>query len=271
MPEGFQLFAPIPGCPILSISERVLTTNLHQDMIPAIGDKYENLKVGDRHRVGEPTWGEYTLSMIRPSQEDGYIEFVYVRPQSTQEQANPKPFKSWFSQTNNVTWPPVLEPLPSGSPVDFIPDKSFPFFLNGQNSKTADRIYVNYNKRASYSGPSVIRTDLYLSPTPWPKAKFVRNVPQPQEVRWEMLGTADNLGECLHEDLVIPALGQVTLEGSPTIILPAAFPGKTLAATNFTDWAEYPLSITEEPTNDGQYLITVVTVFPPTRADLVLE
>ena len=101
---------------------------------------------------------------------------------------------------------------------------------------------------------------------PWPEGEIgLARAPRPTEIRWNWHTEAGTTGPCLHEEFIIPGfvdVYQVLPEGGPlTTVAGPEVKAQIVPATNATDWAKYDIVTIEKV--QGQYLKTVVEVFPP--------
>jgi hypothetical protein len=275
MAEVFKI-TPTPHPSRMSFRVEYPTALIRDGGLPNVGDLYRDLSGMDSRRVTEEGtdfgWGDYTYADQEKCESDGFIVLTYVRPNTPEDIANPKPFRSFWSNEESVSWPPVLEQLPSGRIIDFTQDNSFPFYKTvaaGNTEISTPRILVNYALRKQYDGPTSVRTDFYLSSVPWgPNALEVKH-PQPNHVYWNQTSTSEDLGFCLHDTIVIPAFGAVASTTSGvTSNTPPATEGKILPATNYIGWTDRRISATQEYVN-GLWIITIKTAKAPKRMDIV--
>lgn len=249
------------------------------EKLPKIGMKYREWAGRDEGRVKLHGDWVYLTSKDRQTAGDGSIgmSFSWGRPWSVDEIARPVPFRSWISNEKGVDWPPVLEPLPNGEIIHFDESDDFPY------SKTIDyssklvstpRALVRFSMRAAWTKSTAVRTDLYLSPVKWgPRALEVIE-PMEQRVRWNHLTTSEDLGECLHDTIYIPALGEVsayvsTGGGTYSTAAPPTT-AEVLPATNFTSWEDHRIAASQEYV-EGLWLITIKTALCPEKLPLTIE
>jgi hypothetical protein len=261
MAEEFKII-PTQDPSRVSIRVKVSTANIRGDEFPKIGDKYRDLRCATARRQTEG-WGDYTYALMFPSESDGFIEFVYAAPIDADTAS--KPFRSTPNTSTAYTWPAVLKEL------NFPQDSRFPFgkdYNGASSSAYAARTFVSYIWRSAWSGVFNIIEDEYLSNTPWTTEQLYCRQPIPQRVHWDFLGSARDLGECLHPTVKVPSLGRVTVtdlgSGTTTTGQPAV-DGSVFPRTNFTDWAAFRLSATQTLGESGQYYIKVITALPPPK------
>ena len=277
MAEVFKL-VPTPDPSRVSIRVKVSTANIRDGQIPDVGTPYRDLANTDARRVTEEGesgigWGDYIYAYLQPSESDGFIEFIYVRPNTPQEIANPVPFRSWtsYERLKESEFPAVLEVLPSGRVIDFSENNAFPFnkpVNDFTDYASTPRILVRYALRPPFDGEVKVRTDLYLSASKWSDRALEVVTPQPSRVRWNHLTTTEDLGECLHDTIVIPAFGVVTTRASGQIRnAPPTTETEILPPTNYISWEDHRISATQEYT-DGLWLVTIKTAYCPEKLDL---
>lgn len=196
------------------------------------------------------------------------MSFTWAAPLTPEQLASPVPFHaSWDNE--QVEWPAVLERRPSGAMIDFSPDGNFPFYKElDSSSVTTDRILANWSLRPAWPGLTEVLTSEYLSPVPWGPVTLEVIEPTPQVVRWNQTPTSEDLGECLHDEVIIPAFGTTqTLASGITTTTPPATPGEILPATNYIDWQDRVISI-RQTYEGGLYHIVHKWAKAPPRDDL---
>ena len=189
---------------------------------------------------------------------DDTINFFFYKPK-TLEQAL-VPFLT-TNETKEATWFPVLEW------IDFGQESGMPVSQTGINSSgqqavfQAPRWVVRYGYRPGLSREMtqvVIRR--FLSTEPFPDFATQSDEPKPSDVSWDLIGSHGNMGEVLHDDILVPAPGSgggyrsVTSVGdvqssSSTIGTAQFFP-----KTNHKTWRDYV--IRDVQYIKGQYLMT---------------
>jgi len=257
---------------------KVSTQDLRPEMQMKIDTPYKEVQIGERKRVNEG-WGEYLYKETTPSQDDGFIELLFVAPPNKDANGDlvqPTPYRSTPSFESNVPWPPVLEELPNGKYIDFNEDNRIPFqAVGGTEDKYIPRTKITYNLRPAWQGLTLVITEEYLSSVPWTVDQLAVDQPSPQEVRFELF--AQNAQDvrvippCLHGDIEMPALGGVTTYpygGGDEGYRPAVDNPMTFLATNHEEWQPYRVRASQEYSN-GVYRITIATAYPPNTDDLV--
>lgn len=241
------------------------TLDLRPEDQPKLDTPYEDIGFGERKRCNEG-WGKHIYKETRPSQDDGMIELLFVKPLAVDANSKvspPIPFRSSWNNESGIDWPPVLERLPSGKIIDFTSDNDFPFSkLIGAETKTTPRILVDWAWRERFQGFTRVRTDIYLSPVPWGPTTMDFDKPLPQPVQWNQTTTTERFEACLHGEIVIPAFGGVTTDsGDPS---PPPTTGKVIPATNMVGWQDRWIMKDQQYVN-GQWVITFKWAIAPDR------
>lgn len=273
-----EVFKVTPTADPSRVSFRVLysTANLRDGDMPNVGDPYRKLAGADTRRVTEEGhyfgWGDYVYADQEKSESDGFITLIYVRPRTPEEIAKAVPYRSFPSNEDGVYWPPVLERLPTGEIIKFSLDNSFPFVKDTSAGRiSTPRVLVDYALRKQYDGPTSVRTDYYISSKPWSERALRVIHPQPSHVYWDQTGSDGDLGFCLHDEIIIPALGATTTLVSGASASSTSAPvtqGKILPPTNYVSWQDRVIDA-KQVYADGNYLITIKTAKAPPMYDIV--
>jgi hypothetical protein len=212
--------------------------------------------------TGKP-YGEfiYTDSGEAPA---GYVSFVWA-PQKTEEEKN-VPFRT-TKRFGNHHWPPILQQ------VKILEDHSFPQSTNGYNGGVilAPRYFDRVVYIPSVDEGSMFLEEEFLSPTPFEIGQYP--VPVPSSVSYSYLGISGNFPECLHPRLVFPSKRMATAAystGDGATGAAGALSGQIFPETNFTEWAPFIVSHTQQSTN-GVYYAKRVTVFPPGQPETIIR
>lgn len=242
--------------------------------LPKLGTKLRDFAYKDEALIR--LFGDwiYLNTKDRQTAGDGSIgmSFTFGRPWTAAELAAPKPFRSTWNNEEGVDWPPVLERMPSGKVIDFTEDANFPFnklLGDGVTSVTTPRVLVDWALRDRWTGKTLVRTDLYLSPVPWGPETMAFDEPMPQPVRWNQTTTSESFEACLHGEIIIPAFGATTRQvGSTTSQTPPLTEGKIIPATNMESWEDRYVNKREDYI-DGMYLYTFKWGIAPPKHPIV--
>lgn len=233
---------------------------------------YRDLKV----RVDKPMINkvaDYVFTLKDEADTQGWFALYFARRKTEAERNTPIDRPIEEMKEPRTPWPAVLD----GKCVPRKDDHfrvGAPYIVTGYTTRgtvTAPRRWMEFNfKRLANSGPCKHRTTRYLSEVPWADGENgLPRGPQPREIRWNWHTEAGSTGPCLHEGMIIPGFVdtyRVLPEGGPmTSIAGPIVKPQIVPATNVTDWAKYEIVTIEKV--QGQYLKTVVEVFPPFSAE----
>lgn len=191
-------------------------------------------------------------------------QVIFAPGLSDAEAATPFRTKSWFG---NHRWPPVLKLL------KFISARDFPLV----SQKTADDETVNvyadrYLIREVYipevsEGTKFLQEE-FISPRPFIIPQYP--VPTPTSITYHYLNIRGGFPECLHKKINIADLISTTSSyaGGITSENYNQLKGQIFPATNFTEWAPYVISDTQELTG-GVWYRKRIRVFPPPEPETI--
>lgn len=228
---------------------------------------YEGLTL----RVNKPMVnkvGSYVFVDKQEADTPGWFALYFARRKTAKERNTPidRPVEEMKSPV--IPWPPVLE-----GNMRPRKDEHFrvgaPYIVSGYTTRgtiTAPRRWMEFRLRPGHSGPCKHRTSRYLSEVPWPEGEIgLGQSPQAREIRWNWHTEAGTTGPCLHKKQTIPGFMDTYLvlkEGTGVSTLSGpVIPAQVYEATNMEDWTKYEIVTIDKV--QGQYLKTVVEVFPP--------
>lgn len=253
---------------------RSLLVNVDEDsfataggVLPAQGTLYS-----------DPAWRTFLGSDYRKN----YKDFVYVQQLEdtktggtlvfarnlTDEQRN-TPFRS-LSSFGNHRWPPILKHL------SFVPVRDFPLTTQGINQagQTGTFYAVRYLTREVYipetNEGSRFVTDEFISPTPFKIPQYP--VPTTTSISYHYLNLNGGFPDCLHKKFDLAALIS-TSSGSFGGTVSSNYneiQGQVFPATNFTEWAPYVISDTQELVG-GVYYRKRIRVYPPPEPNVIIK
>ena len=223
-------------------------------------------------RVSKPHVGKvgtYVFTMKEEADTKGWFALYFAKPKTQRERNTPIDQPIEEMKEPRTPWPAVLD-------GKCIPRKDdhfrvgAPYIADGYTARgtvTAPRRWMDFQfKRLANDGPCKHRTTRYLSEVPWGEGEIgMARSPQPREIRWNWHTEAGSTGPCLHEEQIIPGFVDTyrVLSGLGTMssIAGPMVKAQNIPATNMVDWAKYEIVTIEKVA--GQYLKTVVEVFPP--------
>lgn len=251
---------PMERSLLVLVEESVYAQN--PDIIPIQGTRY----------------GDFPKEIFAQDYRQEYENYIYTEQNGThgllfaknktREEAN-TPFRK-TTWKGNHRWPPIL------LEVNVIPDYSSPrsfAVISGTNIGTG--IGPTYYDQVRYisdasEGTRFLKEE-FLSPTQYDIPQSP--VPVATGVSYLLPGGASgNFQECLHDDILIPAIvtGTVQVIAGVNSQIGSVIQEQFFPATNFPTWGPYVLSDTQELVN-GVWYRTRIRVFPPPQPDPVVR
>lgn len=249
----------------LAFYQLVASTSMRPDLIPAIGTTYREWAntFSPPIRISEG-WGDYVFTTTKEgpvikSTSDRYMAFYFAKNKTQAERDTPF---AEYPTNRNYSWPPVLEELV------FIRNWVLPMTgANASGTVSVPRVFAHRKIIPAAVVNSRCMVQLFLSEVEWPATYFNNQQPIPTEVSWQFLGNQDNIGRCLHGDIVIPSEGGgqaifgAGTQGTASI---SSTPNQIFPATTFLTWRPFVLDHTQEYVEaTGQFLRQKIIIYPP--------
>lgn len=224
--------------------------------LPALGTAYRDCKSVTKIRQEE--FGDHVFTDVRGSGDYWYLTFA--APKTATDLVTP--FYEGVMRVGNHSWPAILKQ------IRFERSTSFPNTVHdGARIIAAPRYYTRIIDIPAIQEGTVFYQRKYFGPAEFDIPQH--EVPQPDSVRWDFLGTEGQYEECLHDDVEIEgqqdSLEYTTVAGGAIESQVGFVGGQSFKATNMKTRLPYILTDDQQDQGVGHLRMQLIVIPPSLR------